>query len=230
LAPGHTPRPLGRPRDPAKVEAIVTASWRLFLAHGVEPVAVERIAAEAGVSKATVYVYFPDKRALFEEGVRREMAKIEAAQRIDGDTHEAATIREVLVAFGIGIMTFLTSPGAVDFYGVLSGELRRDPELARTFYDAGPGRTLAKLCAILASPLASSLAIADVNRAAEMLLGMWQGMSGYKLMLGIDHKAVTNAIPTRVAEGVDFFLRVHAMSNAARPRTGDRPDQERGVV
>jgi TetR/AcrR family transcriptional repressor of mexJK operon len=203
-------RPMGRPRDPAKVEAILTASWRLFLANGVEPVAVDTIAAEAGVSKATLYAYFADKRELFHEGVRREMAKIEAAQRIDEDSLKGATLREVLIRFGTGIMTFLTSPGAVDFYGSLSGELRHNPELARVFYDAGPGRTLKNLSAILVSPLASGLAIFDADAAAEMLLGMWQGMTNYQLMLGVNHGAVTNSIPTRVSAGVDLFLKAYS--------------------
>jgi TetR/AcrR family transcriptional repressor of mexJK operon len=206
---GRPARPLGRPRDPAKVEAILTASWRLFLAQGVEPVAVDVIAAEAGVSKATVYAYFPDKRALFQEGVRREMAKIEQAQRLHQPPPADATLRDVLITFGTGIMTFLTSPGAIDFYGSLSGELRRDPALARLFYDAGPGRTLANLSAILASPLASGLALTDPTGAAQMLFGLWQGMTNYQLMLGIDPGEVAQTIPTRVARGVDLFLKAH---------------------
>jgi TetR/AcrR family transcriptional regulator, mexJK operon transcriptional repressor len=198
---------LGRPRDPAKVESILDASWRLFLAHGVEPVSVDTIAAEAGVAKATLYAYFPDKRALFQEGVRREMAKIEAAQRLTAAPAPDQTLRDVLMQFGIGIMTFLTSPGAIDFYGSLSGELRRDPELARLFYESGPGQTLANLRAILGSPLAAELSIPDVGAAAEMLMGLWQGMSSYRLMLGIDHEAVVSSIPDRVANGIDAFLR-----------------------
>ncbi len=77
------------------------------------------------------------------------------------------------------------------------------------FYDAGPGRTVANLAAILSSPLASELAISDANSAAEMLLGMWQGMTNYQLMLGIDHKKVTKSIPKRVTAGVDLFLKSH---------------------
>jgi len=40
----------------------------------------------------------------------------------------------------------------------------------------------------------------------EMLLGLWQGTTSYKLMLGIDHEAVVASIPARVAAGVDLFL------------------------
>lgn len=199
-------RPPGRPRDPAKVEAIVEASWRLFLARGVEAVTVDAIAAEAGVAKMTLYAYFPDKRALFQEGVRREMAKIEAAQALTPEEWGSAALREVLILFGTGIMNFLASAGAVDFYSALSGELRRDAELARMFYEAGPGRTHANLAGILAGPLARELAIDDPRGAAELLFGMWQGMTNYRLMLGVDPPDVVAGIPSRVANGVDRFL------------------------
>ncbi len=208
-------RPPGRPRDPAKVEAILETSWRLFLARGVEGVTVDTIAAEAGVAKMTVYAYFPDKRALFQEGVRREMAKIEAAQALAPATSASATLRDVLIAFGTGIMTFLTSSGAVDFYSALSGELRRDPELARMFYEAGPGRTHANLTAILSSPLAASITIDEPRIAAELLFGIWQGMTNYRLMLGIDHAAVVASIPERVAIGVDRFLAAYAADRSS---------------
>ena len=212
------PRAPGRPRDPAKVEAILDASWRLFLARGVEAVTVDTIAAEAGVAKMTLYAYFPDKRALFQEGVRREMAKIEAAQMLAPEPSEDTTLRDVLIAFGTGIMTFLTSAGAVDFYSALSGELRRDAGLARMFYDAGPGRTHANLTDILASPLARGLNIDDPRSAAELLFGMWQGLTNYRLMLGIDHAGVVASIPERVAEGVDRFLAAYVTRNPRRPR------------
>ena len=209
-------RPPGRPRDPAKVEAILDASWRLFLARGVEAVTVDTIAAEAGVAKMTLYAYFPDKRALFQEGVRREMAKIEVAQALSPEALEGTTLRDVLIAFGTGIMMFLTSQGAVDFYSVLSGELRRDAELARMFYEAGPGRTHANLAAILANPLAAPLHIDDPLAAAELLFGMWQGMTNYRLMLGVDHAAVIASIPARVTHGVDRFLSAYKPPHARR--------------
>lgn len=214
-------RPPGRPRDPAKVEAIVEASWRLFLARGVEAVTVDAIATEAGVAKMTLYAYFPDKRALFQEGVRREMAKIEAAQALTPEgaisapeATGSASLREVLILFGTGIMTFLASAGAVDFYSALSGELRRDAELARMFYEAGPGRTHANLAGILAGPLARELAIDDPRGAAELLFGMWQGMTNYRLMLGVDHPEVVAGIPGRVTEGVDRFLAAYPVRQA----------------
>ena len=206
-------RPLGRPRDPAKAEVILDASWRLFLAHGVEAVTVEAIAAEAGVSKGTIYSHFSDKSALFQEGVRREMAKIAVAQAIDPASFEDASLEDTLIAFGMGIMEFLTSEPAVDFYNSLSGELRRNPELAHLFYEAGPGRTRANLAAILAAATeADKLDIDDPEEAAETLFGIWQGFTNFQLSLGIEPQKIRESIAIRVQQGVHRFLKAYRLA------------------
>ncbi len=205
-------RPVGRPKDPTKAEAVLAASWQLFLEHGVGAVTLDAIASAAGVSKGTLYTHFPDKRALFAEGVRREMARIEAAQAAPaGQTSdEPPTLRGALIAFGLGLMHFLASDAAVRFYGNLSGELRRDPELAQLFWNAGPGRTQQNLTALLASPLAAELAIDDPQAAAAALFGMWQGFSAMQLALGIDREGASRSIPARVERGVTLFMRAYA--------------------
>jgi hypothetical protein len=39
-------------------------------------------------------------------------------------------------------------------------------------------------------------------------------MTGYQLMLGIDHDAVMGSIPARVSQGVDQFLKAYRSSVA----------------
>ena len=56
---------------------ILNAGWQMFLERGVEAVAVEAIAARAGVSKATFHKHFAGKATLFEAAVRRKMQGIE---------------------------------------------------------------------------------------------------------------------------------------------------------
>ncbi len=137
---------------------------------------METIAARAGVSKVTLYRHFRDKGALFEAGVRREVERIEAAQAPSGSG--ADDLRATLRAFGLGLMGFLVSDPAVDFYTALAGELRRHEALARIFYDAGPGRTRGALAALLqAAADRGELEIADAEEAAEHIFGLWQGFS-----------------------------------------------------
>ena len=62
----------GRPKDPAKREAILDAAKALFIAQGFAGTSMDAVATEAGVSKLTVYSHFSDKATLF----AAEMARL----------------------------------------------------------------------------------------------------------------------------------------------------------
>ena len=209
---------LGRPPDPAKVEAILDTGWAMLLARGYEATSIEAIAAEAGVSRVTVYKHFPDKGALLREAVLRATRRIEAEQAAgEGAAPDGAPLAARLERFGIGLMTFLVSPTAVAFYGVLSGELRRHPDIAQAFYELGPARTLRNLAAILADGAARGeiAPLPSPDRAAEMLIGVWQGFSNYRLALGLPGaERDRTALEGQVREGVAMFLRAHGRDRA----------------
>ena len=203
-----TKRGPGRPKDEAKGGAILDAGWALFLERGVGAVSIEAIATRAHVSKMTVYKHFTDKHALFEEAVMREMRAIEAVQT--GEVVGAADDLEgTLRAFGVGIMSYLATGAAIEFYNVLAGELRRHPDVARTFYRIGPARTIERLSAILTGA-GDRLAIDDPAGAAEALFGLWQGASNFQLSLGIDTGKAGAAIADRVDYGIAVFMRAFA--------------------
>ena len=62
--PARSQKPV-RERSTAKRAAILEAARELFARNGVDRVSMDAVSAEAGVSKATVYEYFGDKRRLF---------------------------------------------------------------------------------------------------------------------------------------------------------------------
>ena len=59
---GDVPR--GRPRSVKAHEAILKAAAGLLLEHGLEAVSMDAVATRAGVSKATIYRWWPSKEAL----------------------------------------------------------------------------------------------------------------------------------------------------------------------
>ena len=195
----------GRPVDPGKREAMVAAAWELFLAHGVSAVGMEAVAARAGVSKVTLYRHFADKSALLEAGVLAEMERIEAAQRVPPE--DDLDVAERLRRFGLGIAHFLATPNAIAFYSTLAGELSRHPDLARRFWDTGPGRTRANLAQLLKQAADDGeLDIPDPQRAADQLFGLWQGFTNFQLALGVPDDT---AVDERVDAGVEVFLRAY---------------------
>lgn len=207
---GDRKRAGGRPSDAAKAVAIVDAAWSLFLEHGIAATSIEAIARRAGVSKVTLYRHYADRAALFEAAVLREMERIEAAQDIKGPTADP-DFAGALRVFGIGIMTFLASQPAVDFYAVVAGELRRHPDLATSFYRLGPGRTHANLIALIERAQGNGQFVAmDPAIAAEELFGLWQGFSNFRFALGVGIDAVHADLVDRVDRGVALFLRAYA--------------------
>lgn len=207
----------GRPPDPTIRTRLIDASWVLFLARGVGPVPIEEIARTAGVSKGTLYKYFPDKAALFDAGVRLEQQRINTARAAAAGGPGGPWIDQ-LRGFGLATLAFITSAPAIDFYSVLAGELRRHPDLARLFYDAGPGATRAALAELLAAGhAAGELTIADPHTAADELFGVWQGFTNFQLSLGIDVDVIRADLPRRVDDGIGLLLAAHPGPHQTQP-------------
>jgi TetR/AcrR family transcriptional regulator, mexJK operon transcriptional repressor len=206
-------RPVGRPRDAEKREAILDTAWAMFLERGVQATALEAVARQAGVSRVTLYSYFADKDALFETAVEREMIRLARTQE---PLAPDQPLRDGLIRFGLALMQFLTSPEPASYYSVLAGELRRHPDLARRFYDLGPAVTLRNLAALLRAAVeAGQITLTDPDCAAEQLFGLWQGVSNYQLALDLDRDALIAGIPARVTSGVDLFLAACATTRQA---------------
>jgi AcrR family transcriptional regulator len=55
----------------SKSEQILQGAMRVFLKHGYANTSMDRVAAEAGVSKQTIYSYFQDKEGLFSALIER---------------------------------------------------------------------------------------------------------------------------------------------------------------
>ena len=207
-------RPAGRPKDHGKARAILDAGWSLFLERGVEATTIQAIAAKAGVSKVTLYSHYPDRTALFEAAVLREMERIEQAQGLQA-LDETQSMADQLRCFGTGIMAFLASKTAIDFYSVLAGELRRHEALARAFYQLGPGRTHANLAALLEAGMRrGELVELNPDRAAEDLFGLWQGLTNFQFALGIDVAVIQKDLDRRVHGGVQQFMRLYGAASA----------------
>ena len=201
------PRRPGRPVDSGKRDAMISVAWELFLARGVSGVSMESVAEGAGVSKVTLYRHFADKTALLEAGVLAEMERIEAAQQAAPAGNSTVDVAGRLRRFGLGITYFLASTNAIAFYSTLAGELSRHPDLARRFWDAGPGRTRTNLTQLIQQANRDGqLEVPDPQQAADHLFGLWQGFSNFQLALGIPDDT---SIEQRVDAAIEVFLRAY---------------------
>ena len=85
-------------RTGRKFEQVLEGARQVFMTDGFEGANVDDIAKKAGVSKATLYSYFPDKRLLFMEVVNQECER-QSQSAID-NIDQSAPPRDVLTQAG----------------------------------------------------------------------------------------------------------------------------------
>lgn len=129
-------------RTGRKFGQVLEGARKVFLAEGYEGANVDDIAREAGVSKATLYSYFPDKRLLF-----MEVAKAECQRQADSAmqlVQPGLPPRDLLLFGARQIVEFFNSPMSLSIFRMCVAEAERFPELGREFYRTGPmmGRNL----------------------------------------------------------------------------------------
>ncbi|HET8729134.1 MAG TPA: TetR/AcrR family transcriptional regulator [Alphaproteobacteria bacterium] len=76
MAAAPPDRPKFRRRAEARPDEVLDAALELFIEKGFAATRVEDIARRAGLSKGTVYLYFPSKEAVIEGLVRRALLPI----------------------------------------------------------------------------------------------------------------------------------------------------------
>jgi len=196
-------RKAGRPLDAAKRAAIVDTAAHHFFHHGYAATAIEQVAADAGVSKVTIYNQFGDKRALFTAAVECECEKMRGHFSIDAMPQ--GTIAERLTAIGEAIFAFLFRPEMIQFERRIAAETENDPAIGLAFLEAGPwrmkqgfGAWLARECEL------GALAIPDPLLAAEQFVSLCKGMGDLERRFGAQvSPAERNG---RIAGAVDVFL------------------------
>jgi AcrR family transcriptional regulator len=182
-----------------KFDQVLDGARRVFLADGYEGASVDAIARAAGVSKATLYAYFPDKKLLF-----MEVAKTECA----GQIHEAREIlapdaapQDALRAAGCRITSFVLSEFGQSIFRMCVAEGERFPELGREFFRTGPAVFRAQMCDYLRVAMdRGDLVIDDVTLAAEQFVELCHAILFSEMVFGV-RRGATEAEIERVVDG-----------------------------
>ncbi|WP_428489538.1 TetR/AcrR family transcriptional regulator [Rhodopila sp.] len=197
----------GRPKDSAKHVAIITAARSLFTSQPFDLVTMEAVAAQAGVSKMTVYSHFRDKETLFETIVAATAEQMIAALSAP-DQDDA--LHDRLLAVGIGFLDVILGSDICKMSHTLPGALRANRQLAERFYAAGPGRVRRALAGMIAAAAQrGELAVDDAERAADDLVGLWEGGLPARIAFGLAELSTHEEIRRRALRGTEVFLRAY---------------------
>ena len=124
------PGPRWRRLPEERPRQILDAALQVFGERGLAGARLDDIARRAGVSKGTIYLYFPNKEELFREVVRAivvDRLRQAAAQAGEGDPVDA--LKRYLRAH----WDFVRSPEFQTIFRLVTGELHNFPDLAE-FY------------------------------------------------------------------------------------------------
>lgn len=156
-----------------KQRQIIDGARIVFLDQGFDGASMCEIARSAGVSKATLYVYFKSKENLFETIFEEERrAQVESIFSID---HTDDNVEKVLTKLGIEFVQYLSKPERTSPIRTVMSIAVRMPDLGRRFYDAGPGTGITRVRAYLEAQIESgTLRIKDTEVAAAQLLDSFQ--------------------------------------------------------
>ena len=207
---------------PQKRDQILRAAIEVFLDVGFERATTDAIAARAGVSKATLYNHFEDKRSLFAACVKAEADALEAgaleacappAPRRDpgiAGPPDRASVEGTLRVLGVRILRHLLSRSIGTLHTVTVAEARRVPELGRTLYEAGFQRIRSIITTFLQDGMPpGALSLDDPSVAASHFV--WLCVSDFKLRLelGVERTIRDDEVQKAVNEAVKVFLRAY---------------------
>lgn len=192
-----------------KYDQVLDGAREVFMAAGFDGASVDEIARAAGVSKATLYSYFPDKRLLFAEVAKAECLR-QAEMSMD-EIDMTGPPAEVLREAGRRLVDFLTSEFGRQVVGLCAAESGRFPELGRMFYDSGPGLVRAHLHDYLACcAAAGALDIDDPLMAADQFAELCKARIFPRMMCSVQTEFQVEELARIVDAAVEMFMARYA--------------------
>ena len=133
---------------------IIEAALAIFGERGLAAARLEDIAKRAGLSKGTIYLYFPNKEELFREVVRRTVIpKLEQREQ----TYLTATgsAIEVLDSFMRTFWISIRSSGFAPMFRLVHAEIHNFPDLAAFYAEEVVSRSHKLITALIAKGVKS---------------------------------------------------------------------------
>jgi TetR/AcrR family transcriptional repressor of mexJK operon len=191
----------------AKRRQILGGAREVFGELGFERASVDLIATRAGVSKATVYNHFQDKKALFVaavvEGCDEMGAGLRRCLEQPGDDLESSLQR-----LGEEMMAVFLSPVVAGLFRQSIAEAARFPEIGRMVYERGPVQLQEAVARYLARFVERGLLdVEDARSAAIQFVALCQGDLAVRSRLGALDRSSGGEVREWVRRAVATFVR-----------------------
>jgi TetR/AcrR family transcriptional regulator, mexJK operon transcriptional repressor len=208
-AAAKSPGP-GRPKDLGKRTAILEVAKRLFPINGFDGVSMDQIAAEASVSKLTVYSHFGDKESLFIAAIGARCEEQLPTALFLGDLKGG--LREQLAAIASAFFALVTSDETIAMHRMMTMPGTGDSRARELFWQAGPQRIKEEFADFLrARGALGELDVDDAYRAASQFFCLLKGEPHMQLLCGMcANPLAQDEIERHLTATIDMFLRAYA--------------------
>ncbi|QBY02084.1 TetR/AcrR family transcriptional regulator [Rhodophyticola sp. CCM32] len=192
-----------------KYDQVIEGARAVFMREGFEGASVDVIARDAGVSKATLYSYFPDKQQLF-LAVLQVQCDTQKQSSMDIETRQLP-VAEALHHIATSMLSFILSEDGLAIFRVCVGEAKRFPELGRAFYETGPCAAMAQMSDFMQSDKAREmLDIDDPAQAADTFMQLCRTDLLLQRLMGVCPEPTAAQINEVAIEAVKTFMARYA--------------------
>jgi AcrR family transcriptional regulator len=196
--------------EPDRCRILREAAETVFLRDGYVAANMDEVARRAGMSKRTLYQYYPSKAALFEATIEAALAPLHLDSTLEREPDLAVALTGMLVAAARHLLALRQTA----IFRLVISEVQRSPELAEAFHRASFAHGTWPLERRIAAEMErGTLDVPGAEDGAKLLYGMALGAVQLKMLLGLRGQPEEAEIAKLARQAVAIFL------NGAQVRT-----------
>ncbi len=191
--------------DRDKRRQVLRGARDVFLKRGFEGASMEQIAKAAGVSKGTLYVYFPSKEALFEALTLEEKKNL--AENFLSLESPSGDPRADLGSLARAHVRALIDDDHMASVRMVIGVVNSFPEFGERFYEAGPCVGIRKISNYLVRETeAGRLNVQNPDIAAGHFFDLTTSRLLRQMLMCPNFSVKLDDIDTTIESGLDVFM------------------------
>ena len=186
---------------------ILDAALKVFAGQGYSGTTMDAVAAEAGVTKPTLYSYFPSKESLFQAMM---LGKRDLMLDVFEHPGRKGMVADLLT-FAWAYADTVMRPDMLSLARLIIGEVGRFPEIGRAYQASGPDHLLRGIMRYLEGQRdAGRLVFEDAELAAQDLWGLILSAPRTQALYMPDAAPDRATLTRYITNGLRVFLKAYS--------------------
>ena len=211
----HISVPGGCGRGLARRRAFMDAAEQLFLEKGFERTSLNDIVERSGGARSTLYEQFGSKEGLLMAMIENSTQRVWKA--ITFEAVQPSLSAEGLAELGLRFLRAALADDAISVYRIVVAEGHRLPDIAQTFYNAGPKVIVERLAEWFALAMLRSQSEAVMPyEMARIFMGAMMGDLHVRLTIGLAPSWSDGDLEKHVKMAARIFLNADCSTKVLR--------------